>query len=72
MCHTKQQFTWNVYGVALDAGRLVSPPWEWDKPLSFCVTDEPEWSSLVLVDISSSPIGKPSSAPIPSNEVLKG
>ncbi|KAB1253705.1 LON peptidase N-terminal domain and RING finger protein 3 [Camelus dromedarius] len=36
------------------------------------IMDQPEWSSLVLVDVSGSSIGKPSSAPVPSNEVLKG
>lgn len=41
-------------------------------PLYFSVADEPEWPSLVLVDVSGSSLGKPSSAPLPSNEVLKG
>ncbi|KAB1253704.1 hypothetical protein Cadr_000002815 [Camelus dromedarius] len=41
-------------------------------PLLFSIADQPEWSSLVLVDVSGSSIGKPSSAPVPSNEVLKG
>lgn len=40
--------------------------------MCFSVVGEPERSSLVLVDISGSSTGKPSSAPVPSDEVLEG
>lgn len=41
-------------------------------PYHFSVADQPEWPGLVLVDVSGTSTGKPSSAPVPSNEVPEG